>query len=84
VKAKPFWMLVMTWGLILVSCDPQTPAPQAEAVLLEYLTAMHEGQYEQAALLYGGEYDSMIVNNETVDPDDNPALLKAACEINGH
>jgi len=54
------------------------------AVAIErFLLAMHEGRYEDAAQLYGGDYMLLQMYNPTVAPEDHAALLKNACEVNG-
>lgn len=39
--------------------------------------------YERAAALYGGSYETLIEMNPDFDPDDHAALLRNACQVNG-
>ncbi len=52
-------------------------------VLVDFLTYLHEGDYEKAAQIYGGSYDLMLEHNPEIDPNDHVSLLKNACTING-
>lgn len=56
---------------------------QAQAVLIEFFNAINQGFYDQAVALYGGSYEELEYFNPTIEPDDQVALLRAACEING-
>ena len=49
---------------------------QVREVLETYLTALHEGRYEDAAALHG--------MNPSVDREDYSGLLTNACEFNGY
>ena len=67
-----------------VSAPPTLdPAAEAEAALREYFTALHEGQYAEAAVFYGGPYDTLQANNPDVDPADHASLLEGWCTRNG-
>lgn len=75
---------------VVASPVAQTPAgpvadPEDEAAvaLEQFLSAMHEGRYEDAAALYGGDYGILQVYNPTVPADDYAGLLRQACEVNG-
>jgi hypothetical protein len=59
------------------------PASEAEAILTAYLTALHEGRYEEAAAFYGGTYDTLVANNPDVSPSDHASLLERWCTMNG-
>ena len=74
---------------ICPSFPPTPPAPQAalgqaRLALTTFFTLLSEGSYAEAAPLYSGEYDTLRDNNPLLDPEDLPALLKHACEINGY
>lgn len=56
---------------------------QALAVLTEFYNALNQGLYDRAVALYGGSYEELTYFNPTIEPDDQVALLRAACEING-
>jgi hypothetical protein len=44
---------------------------------------MHDGFYDDAAVLYGGPYDQLEADNPDIDPTDHAALLGRWCEQNG-
>jgi hypothetical protein len=52
-------------------------------VLIDFLEGLHKGEYEKAAPLYRGTYETMIDHNPSMNPDDHVALLQTACTING-
>lgn len=56
---------------------------QARSALINFHEYLHQGEYDQAAELYGGSYDVLLGYNPTLSEDDKAALLQAACEFNG-
>ncbi len=61
-----------------------TPAGASELdlarhTLLTFFTLLHDGRYADAALLYGGSYEDLRVQNPDVPPDDAAALWQASC-----
>ncbi len=64
-----------------------TPSPQemqlARQALLAYFEALNAGRYQEAAALYGGDYQVLRDMNLSLDPNDYPALFRNACTING-
>jgi hypothetical protein len=77
----------------LMGCGPrqgETPSagtgsdePLAREALVTFLERLHDGQYDQAALLYGGTYETMIAYNPDTAPGDYAGLLRNACTVNG-
>jgi hypothetical protein len=68
---------------VLVSCSAlpvASEADEARNTLVNFLTLLNEGQYEQAAPLYEGEYESLQVFNAQIDPADHVALWTWACD----
>ena len=63
--------------------EPRPESEQARQVLIGFLTELHQGDYAQAALYYGGSYQTMLDHNPTLDPEHEPALLRNACQVNG-
>jgi hypothetical protein len=63
----------------------QTPQElsQAQETLRRYLAALNERRYDEAAQLYGGSYELLTDFNPGLDSSNKPALLKAACTVNG-
>jgi hypothetical protein len=55
----------------------------AQQALVRFFSHLHEGKYELASALYGGEYDVMRDHNPDIDPDDLAALFRKACTVNG-
>lgn len=55
----------------------------AQETLITYFNLLKEGEYEQAAGLYGGDYTQLTDNNPEIDPSDHAALLEAGCTRNG-
>ena len=78
--------------LFLVSCaPPQNELPSktlsddqfALDILVNFLESLHNGNYAEAARLYGGTYETMTDQNPNVDPNDYAVLLQNACTLNG-
>jgi len=69
--------------------SPPDPAAEAARVLQGFLDRLSGGRteassYEWAAELYGGGYPTLVEINSEIDPADHAALLRNACEGNGH
>jgi len=47
------------------------------------LENLNNGNYAEAARIYGGTYETMIDHNPGVNPNDLSALLQNACTLNG-
>ena len=58
-------------------------AESARETLIQFFDQLNAGQYDQAAELYGGSYETMIEHNPTLDAVDHAVLFQAACQING-
>jgi hypothetical protein len=58
------------------------PSTMAEAhdVLVNFLTLLNTKQYDEAAPLYGGEYEQLQLFNSEIDPADHAALWAWACD----
>ena len=92
MKLSPAFLLVSS----LFSCShPALPASPTEIptaspddqlarqTLADFINALHSGQYEEAARLYGGSYEMHISQNPDLDPQDHAALFQNACSTNG-
>ena len=88
---KLFLFLILPTALASCSAPPVTisqPTPttlpstagEAYDVLVEFLTLLHTQNYEEAAPLYGGEYESLQVFNPEIDPEDHVALWRWVCD----
>lgn len=84
--------LTIFFILVLCSCNSIQATSYMETsndkqlaleVLTDFLQYLHNGNYEKAAQLYGGTYETMIDHNPSVDPNEHATLLKNACTING-
>jgi len=85
--------LTIFFTLFLISCTSQQgKLPPTETssdeqlalqVLTDFLQSLHNGDYDKAAQLYGGTYETMIYHNPSIDPSEHTALLQNACIING-
>jgi hypothetical protein len=75
-------LLVLLVGLLGAGCSP-SESRQAEHALVDYFAYLHDGEYEKAAALYGGEYDVLRDWNPEVDPSDCAALWERGCTVNG-
>lgn len=58
---------------------PSTPS-EAHAVLVNFLTLLHNRNYADATPHYGGEYEQLQVFNTKIDPNDHVALWTWACD----
>ncbi len=68
---------------LLAACASAANTGQAEFVLTRYLASLHDGYYDDAALLYGGPTDQLEANNPDLDPTDRASLLQRWCQQNG-
>jgi hypothetical protein len=55
----------------------------AEQAILDFLEELNEGNYKDAAELYGGTYEIMVDHNPSLNPNNHAALIQNACTING-
>lgn len=56
---------------------------KARSTLTEFFELLNQRDYEEAAALYGGDYQPLREWNILIDPKDRAALLATGCEING-
>ncbi|MEW5869450.1 MAG: hypothetical protein AB1894_09250 [Chloroflexota bacterium] len=57
--------------------------PAARQALQDYILALAEQRYADAANLYAGDYQVLRNNNSNIPADDSAALFQAACTLNG-
>ncbi len=85
---KPLIFAALVIGLAACSTDPKQPpsdeADRAREALSGYLAALNEGRFTEAAALYGGSLDVLAEVSPGIDPQDQIALLKAACTQIGY
>jgi hypothetical protein len=79
--------LLILVTLVLIACMAQQPAAAetgpAEITLRDFFLALSTRDYETAAALYGGSYDTLHAMNPSNTPDDLAGLWRAGCEVNG-
>lgn len=64
--------------------DSKLPdAESAQQALISFFSRLHNGEFEQATVLFGGTYRVLQDLNPTVDPADHATLFKNACIVNG-
>ncbi len=68
--------LLPTWTVTPVGA---TDLDLARQTLLTFFTLLHDGRYDEAIPLYGGDYDTMREQNPEIPPEDYTALWQAAC-----
>jgi hypothetical protein len=62
---------------------PASDEAAARQSLVRFFHNLNDGNFDAAANLYGGSYETMAEHNPLIDPSDHAALLKAACTLNG-
>ena len=80
---KTHYLMILT---LLVSLFTACAAPKenlAQQALIDFFSNLAKGDYESAAALYGGSYETLVTDNPALDPDDHVGLWKNACTVNG-
>lgn len=84
--------LSLLFIFFLIACAPQpTPvttslpstAVEAQEALIRFFDLLNAKQYDEADLLYGGDYDQLQIFNSSADPADHASLWASACEQAG-
>jgi len=93
MKTLSRYLLIIGLILSLIGCAANsTSSPtaikssddqRALQVLVAFLENLNAGKYDEAALVYGGTYETMKSWNPDIDPGDHSVLLRNACTING-
>ena len=78
-------LLILILLLFVAACAPSpaetvSEADQARATLMEFLSLLNTGKYEEAIPLYGGEYEALQVFNPEIETSDRLALWSWACD----
>lgn len=55
----------------------------ARQALLDYFTALNQGDYLRTVELYGGSYEVLADNNPDIPSDEHAQYFQAACRYNG-
>lgn len=79
--------------VLLAGCSPKPAVEQptslpstggeTQQVLFKFFELLNAGNYTEAAMLYGGSYETLQVWNPDVDPSDHAALWARGCGQNG-
>jgi hypothetical protein len=56
---------------------------QARLALQNFFEQLDQGEFESAAGLYGGSYETLVTFNPDLDSNDYPALWRYGCQMNG-
>jgi hypothetical protein len=93
MKNRIVYALIFALIIFLISChdqnNPLTTSSNlsndqlARNTLMRFLNSLHNGEFAQAAQLYGGVYQTMLDQNLGVSPNDHAALFHHACTQNG-
>jgi hypothetical protein len=93
MKKNIHFLMFIMLTIFLMSCAPKPDeSPMADApgddqlalqTLTEFLENLYNGNYDDAAQLYGGTYEIMVEHNPSIDASDHSTLLQNACAING-
>ena len=87
-----FVLIVILGSSTLFSCSNpiSNSAPEitgnledARTALINYLSALNQADYSEAARYFGGDPEILRAYNPDVAPTDLETLLKRACELNG-
>ena len=93
MKNRIAFALIFPLIILLISCNdqinPLTSSSNlsndqlARNTLMRFLNSLHNGEFAQAAQLYGGVYETMMDQNPGVSPNDYVSLFHNACTQNG-
>ncbi|WKZ41796.1 MAG: hypothetical protein QY328_07060 [Anaerolineales bacterium] len=79
-------VFLVLFVLLFVACSPakqESELPKAEATLRTFFSALANGQYAEAVMVYGGEYELLAGWNPDLSPTDHASLWQRGCEQNG-
>ena len=84
MKRFAWFCMVALAVLLLGACaGGVSDSEEAKKNLIASFDFLNQGQYDEAAELYGGSYEILVEFNPALDSEDRPILLKNGCEING-
>jgi hypothetical protein len=63
--------------------ETQDLEQRSKTALIDFHQSLNQGQYDQAAALYGGSYEILQGYNPEMDPSGREELLQSACTMNG-
>lgn len=86
MKATAALALLLAAASVVGACtSPEPPSDQeaARETMVEFYSLLHNGEYQDAAELYGGSYEELTSKNPELDPADSPAQFRNGCTRNG-
>jgi hypothetical protein len=69
---------------VFASCTNKAEVEAAQSSLTAFFDSLAEGDYTQAANLYGGSYNALKNMNPLVPGEEHAALWEMACTVNGY
>ena len=81
------YLLLVLLSLLLAGCSllaKRDDSAQAEAAVVAFFDHLSKGEYEQAATLYGADYEPLTYFNPNIPQEEHAALWRNACEVNGY
>jgi len=81
------YLLLVLLSLLLAGCSllvKKDENTRAEAAVVAFFDHLSKGEYEQAAALYGADYQPLTYLNPNIPQEEHAALWRNACEINGY
>jgi len=83
MRIKYFLLSIVFVLLACSACQSKADSAAASQTMTDFFDLLNQGDYVQAAELYGGSYEVLQGYNPGIDPTDRAALLQAGCEFNG-
>lgn len=76
--------IILLAFMLLSACYPSlSNSEKASQTLSSFFSELSNGNYVEAADLYGGNYEILADFNPDLDADDRAALWQKGCQING-
>ena len=70
--------------VLVAACNSAVQEWEADQrALVDYFSALHQGQYSKAIALYGGSYEPLIEMSPDINSFDLDRLWENGCTING-
>lgn len=80
---KKFSLILLVFVLFSACYPSLSDSEKASRVLTSFFSELSNGNYSEAADLYGGSYEILSNFNPDLNADDHAALWKNGCKING-
>jgi len=82
-----FALVIYSLALFLSACNvicPISNEKKAEVAAVEFFERLSSGEYQRAAEMYSGDYAELEYMNPALPEEDDAALWRNACRINGY